>query len=322
MFLQIGEIAEQIPEISPQHKCEYVDQIFKSNPQLQGVAVTENGHPVALIMRIRFYQQIGTLYGYTLYMGRAVSLVMDRNPLAVEYKTPITEVSRLAMNRNEENLYDYVIVIHEGVMFGAVSVRDLLLNFAEIQAVAASYLNPLTGLPGNLSINEWMVKSLLQEQFSVLYIDLDHFKAYNDTYGFKEGDRMIQATAEILKHCALRLEGFLGHIGGDDFIIFINNYDYEDCCRIIIREFETAVKGFYHTGHLAQQYVLTESRSGVMEEIPLVSISIAIVTNRFQRFDSIEAISGEAARIKKKCKMIKGSSLVDDADRIASGSGN
>ncbi|MNW15346.1 hypothetical protein D3C71_2138140 [compost metagenome] len=72
------------------------------------------------------------------------------------------------MNRNEENLYDYVIVIHEGIMFGAVSVRDLLLNFAEIQAVAASFLNPLTGLPGNLSINEWMVKSLLQEQFSVL----------------------------------------------------------------------------------------------------------------------------------------------------------
>lgn len=314
MFLQIGEIAEQIPEITIHHKCEFVDQIFKKNPQLQGVAVTENGCTVALIMRIRFYQQIGTLYGYTLYMGRSVELVMDKNPLVVDYKTPIIDVSRLAMARNEENLYDYVIVTHGNALFGAVSVRDLLLNFAEIQAVAASFLNPLTGLPGNVSITEWMVKSLLQEQFSVLYIDLDHFKAYNDTYGFKEGDRMIQATAELLKHEALRLDGFLGHIGGDDFIIFISHYQYEECCRSIIRAFDMVVKDFYHAGHLARQFVLTESRSGQMEEIPLVSISIAVVTNRSRRFASIEDLSEEAARFKKSCKMIKGSSYVDDSD--------
>ncbi|MNO15871.1 putative diguanylate cyclase YedQ [compost metagenome] len=321
MFLQIGEIAEQIPEISLDRKCAYVDHIFKSNPQLQGVAVTDNGQPVALIMRIRFYQQIGTLYGFTLYMGRSIELIMDGSPLVVDYKTPITEVSRLAMDRSEEHLYDYVLVIHEGAMFGAVSVRDLLLNFAEIQAVAASFLNPLTGLPGNLSINEWMVKSLLQEQFSVLYIDLDHFKAYNDSYGFKEGDRMIQATAEILKHCTLRLEGVLGHIGGDDFIIFIDDYRYEEYCRTIIAEFDRILQEFYHPGHLAQHYVLTESRSGVIEEIPLVSVSIAVVTNRYRHFDSIEDLSGEAARLKKKCKMITGSSYVDDGALSISQSG-
>lgn len=148
MFLQIGEIAEQIPDISIHHKCGFVDQIFKSNPQLQGVAVTENRRTAGLIMRISFYQKIGTLYGYTLYMGRPVELVMDKNPLVVDYNTPIIEVSRQAMSRQEENLYDYVIVTHEKALFGAVSVRDLLLNFAEIQAVAASFLNPLTGLPG------------------------------------------------------------------------------------------------------------------------------------------------------------------------------
>lgn len=302
MFLQIGEIAEQIPDISIHHKCGFVDQIFKSNPQLQGVAVTENGRTAGLIMRISFYQKIGTLYGYTLYMGRTVELVMDKNPLVVDYNTPIIEVSRQAMSRQDENLYDYVIVTHEKALFGAVSVRDLLLNFAEIQAVAASFLNPLTGLPGNISITEWMVKSLLQDEFSVLYIDLDHFKAYNDTYGFKEGDRMIQATAELLKREALRMNGFLGHIGGDDFIIFISDYHYEECCRSIIAAFDTAVKDFYHAGHLAQKYVLTESRSGQLEEIPLVSISIAVVTNRSRRFASIEELSVEAARFKKAAK--------------------
>lgn len=314
MLLQIGEIAEQIAQLSPASKCEYVDQIFKSDPQLQGVVVTDNNYPVALIMRFRFYQQIGTLYGYNLYMGRPVSLLMDRNPLIVEYKTPITEVSKLAMNRQVENLYDYVIVTHEGSMFGAVSVRDLLLNFAEIQAMAASFLNPLTGLPGNMSINEGLVKCLRQEQFSVLYIDLDHFKAYNDTYGFKEGDRLIQATAELAKHFALRLEGFLGHIGGDDFIVIIDSHYYAEACRTLIEEFNAAVKGFYHSQHLAQQYVLTENRSGVVEEIPLVSLSIAVVTNRYRQFESIEEIAEEAARLKKRCKMKLGSCYVDDLE--------
>ncbi|MFF2907400.1 GGDEF domain-containing protein [Paenibacillus sp. NPDC057934] len=316
MLLQIGDIAEHITQISPASKCETVDHIFKSDPQLQGVVVIDNDYPVALIMRIRFYQQIGTLYGYTLYMGRPVSLVMDRDPLIVEYKTPITEVSKLAMNRQVENLYDYVIVTHEGRMFGAVSVRDLLLNFAEIQAMAASFLNPLTGLPGNMSINECLVKCLHQERFSVLYIDLDHFKAYNDTYGFKEGDRMIQATAEIAKHCALRLEGFLGHIGGDDFIVIIDNHHYTEACRILIEEFDSAIKDFYHSQHLAQKYVLTEDRSGLVGEIPLVSISVAVVTNRYRQFDSIEDIAGEAARVKKKCKLVPGSCYVDDAEPV------
>ncbi|MFD1907317.1 GGDEF domain-containing protein [Paenibacillus rhizoplanae] len=174
-------------------------------------------------MRISFYQKnrhsvrVYPLYGQTCRAGDG-----QKNPLVVDYNIPIIEVSRQAMSRQDENLYDYVIVTHEKALFGAVSVRDLLLNFAEIQAVAASFLNPLTGLPGNISITEWMVKTLLQDEFSVLYIDLDHFKAYNDTYGFKEGDRMIQATAELLKHEALRMNGFLGHIGGDDFIIFLS----------------------------------------------------------------------------------------------------
>ncbi len=316
MLLQIGEIAEQIPQISRNSKCLLVDQLFKSNPRLQGVVVTDNGYPVALIMRIRFYQQIGTLYGYTLFMGRSIELLMDTFPLIVSYQSPIIEVSKLAMSRKEENLYDYVIVTHEGRYFGTVSVRDLLLNFAEIQTTAASFLNPLTGLPGNLSINEWLVKSMLQEQFSVLYIDLDHFKSYNDTYGFKEGDRMIQSTAEMLRHCAIRAGGLLGHIGGDDFIIILKDYNYITCCEDIIKEFDSMLQHFYLEQHLEQQYVIAENRSGKIEEVPLVSVSVAVVTSRRRKFSSIEEISGEAARIKKSCKKVKGSCYLEGVEGV------
>lgn len=309
----VGEICQSIPHLAPSTPCECVDRIFKQNPGLQGIAVTEDEYPVALIMRVRFYQKIGTLYGYTLYMQRPVKLVMDRAPLVVDAECPITEVSKQAMARDEDKLYDDVVVTSGNRLCGAVSVRDLLLHFAEIMAETASYLNPLTGLPGNVNINEWLKKSMTLEKFSVLYFDLDYFKAYNDTYGFKEGDRLIQWTAEIISGGMAPAGGLVGHIGGDDFIVVMDHHQYSEGCRTVLRAFDETIHGFYSESHLTKQSVLAENRLGKYEEIPLVSLSVSVVTNRNRKFESIEEISAEAARLKKRCKQIKGSCLIDDS---------
>ncbi|MNH71290.1 putative diguanylate cyclase YedQ [compost metagenome] len=305
MISQIGEIAEVIPHVYVNTKCEKVDQIFKNNPKLQGVVVQNGSQPAALVMRARFYQLIGTLYGYNLYMGRPVELVMNQSPLIVDCSENITEVSKLAMAREEEELYDYVIVTRNGQFHGVVSIRNLLLSFAEIRATIASFLNPLTGLPGNLTIDERLKLSLAQETFSVLYFDLDHFKAYNDTYGFKEGDKLIQATASILRSSVAQSDCFVGHIGGDDFIAILNDFAYEEVCNNIIRQFDDTITAFYSEEDLQRQYVISENRSGQVESIPLVSISIAVVTNESRQFASIEEIVSESARIKKICKKHK-----------------
>lgn len=314
MISQIGEIAEPIPFVSLQTKCDKIDQIFKGNPKLQGVAVVDINVPIALVMRARFYQQMGTLYGYNLYMGRSVGLIMNRSPLIVDYSNSIIEVSKRSMNRPEEELYDDVLVTQNNELYGAVSIRNLLLSFAEIQAQIASYMNPLTGLPGNLSIDEKLRQSMALSQFSVFYIDLDHFKAYNDTYGFLEGDRMIQATAEMLRSSFYQPDAFVGHIGGDDFIAILEHHDYAAICEKVISEFDEMVQGFYNEIHLRQNYVVAENRAGVIEHIPLVSLSIAIVTNETRSFTRIEEIVEESARIKKRCKRNKGSCYYTNQD--------
>ncbi|WP_025692127.1 GGDEF domain-containing protein [Paenibacillus zanthoxyli] len=310
---KVGEISQAIPSITPGTRCERVDRIFKENPALHGVAVTENDYPIALIMRVRFYQRIGTLYGYTLYMERPVQLIMDPDPLVVDYDCPITEVSKLAMGRDKEKLYDDVVVTCGGQLYGAVSVRDLLLHFAEIQAETASFMNPLTGLPGNVSISEWLKGALTQEHYSVLYFDLDNFKAYNDTYGFKEGDRLLQWTADLIKNGMSPTGGLVGHIGGDDFIVVLDHHHYGDSCRSVLRAFDETIRGFYSEAHFMRQSVLAENRSGKLEEIPLVSLSVAVVTNRFRSFNLIEEIAAEAASLKKSCKLHNGSCLIDDS---------
>lgn len=255
---------------------------------------------------------MGTLYGYNLLIGRSIRLIMNDRPLIVDYFSLISDVSEWAMQRPEVELYDYVIVTKDDVFSGIVTIKTLLLSFAKIQADLARFLNPLTGLPGNHMINEQLSLALQQPAFSILYIDLDNFKAYNDTYGFKKGDEIIQETANILRENSrlLKANHFVGHIGGDDFIVIIQNHDYHTFSYKTLQDFDEIMKCYYASGHLQQQFVLTENRFGEIEETPIVTLSIAIVTNQELNFLTIDALIEEAFQIKKLCKAMKRSCYI------------
>lgn len=307
MLTKIGDIAEMIPTVSPETTCGIVNNLFKHNPKLEGIAVVGEDKKPALLMRTRFYQLLGTEYGYNLYMGRPVTLVMNSSPLVVDFDEPITDVSIRAMNRVEEELYDGMLVIQDGRLYGFVSIRRVLLEVANIRAEMAIFLNPLTGLPGNRIIEDRLQQSTRLKECSVLYIDLDHFKSFNDSYGFKSGDSLIQATADLLREQFSGHDTFLGHIGGDDFIAILNHHNYQVPCSKVIEGFEKLKQEFYNTEDMTNNYVIGESRTGHFGPIPLVSISIAVVTNRNRPFQSIETIVEEATRMKKICKSRPGS---------------
>lgn len=307
MPVYIGDIAEPVPCISLNGISKEVDKIFSDNTKIHGVVVVNEEAPISLITRTHFYQKMGTLYGYNLYMGRSIELIANKEPLIVDYFRSITEVSKLAMERKEEDRYDYVIVTKEDKYIGIVSIQRLLMTLVEVQTEFASFLNPLTRLPGNHIIEDKLNEIIKQETFSILYFDLDHFKAYNDTYGFKKGDELLQATADLLKRTFEKAGIFLGHIGGDDFIAVLNHYDVLSICEVIIKEFDRGITSFYHSTHLSQNYVITENRQGVKEKIDLVSLSIATVTNQYQPFNNVEELVEYAAVVKRRCKKIKGS---------------
>jgi diguanylate cyclase (GGDEF)-like protein len=307
MAVYIGDIAEPVPCISLNGISKEVDRIFSENTKLHGVVVVSEEAPIALVTRTHFYQKMGSLYGYNLYMGRSIELIANKEPLIVDYFQSITEVSRLAMERKEEDRYDYVIVTKNDKYIGIVSIQRLLMKLAEVQTEFASFLNPLTRLPGNHIIEDKLKEIISEDTFSILYFDLDHFKAYNDTYGFKKGDEVLHAMADLLKRTFEKTGIFLGHIGGDDFIAVLNHYDFQSSCESIIKDFNRSIKRFYHSTHLSQDYVITENRLGVKEKIALVSLSVAAVTNQYQAFQNVEELVEYAAIVKKRCKKIKGS---------------
>ncbi|MET4561127.1 diguanylate cyclase (GGDEF)-like protein [Lysinibacillus parviboronicapiens] len=303
--MKIGEVIENVPCIDEYVKNKEVDLLFTSNPSLRSVVVVQEGRPIGHITRTHFYQKIGTRYGYNLFMGRQNQLIIKENPLIVDRCIPITEVSTEAMQRPAEDLYDDVIVTKDGYFLGVVSIRELLLKLVETQVAIASFLNPLSSLPGNKLIDDKLEETLEFQQYSLIYFDLDHFKSYNDTYGFNKGDKILRYLTEILKKNIAETHDFLGHIGGDDFVAIVPHYEVRAICQRIIDEFDSQILGFYDLEDIVHLQV--PNRVGKLQPFTCTSLSIAVVTNEHRQFDSVEQLSDAITRIKKECKKISGS---------------
>ena len=175
-------------------------------------------------------------------------------------------------------------------------------------------VSPLTGLPGNVQIQAEMKKRLLnKEVFARMYFDLDNFKAYNDVYGFANGDEIIKFTAKvILKHVhnIENSDNFVGHIGGDDFVAIIGETDYDKVCQDIIAEFDSEAVNFYNNEDVERGYVEVANRKGIIEQFPLTSISIGVVEVDNKKIKTTLEIGEIGAQVKHQAKTIMGSTYV------------
>ena len=177
-------------------------------------------------------------------------------------------------------------------------------------------LSPLTGLPGNIRIQEEIERQVREEQdFAVLYCDLDNFKAYNDQKGFVRGDRLIQATARIVQDAVVEhsgTEGFVGHVGGDDFVAVVGPEESEPAAKRIAERFDEARAEFYEPADLERGFVRVEDRKGVMQDVPLVAISIGIASTSKRRFAHYGEAVAVATEMKSFAKREPGSSYAVD----------
>jgi len=175
-------------------------------------------------------------------------------------------------------------------------------------------MSPLTGLPGNVQIQTEMKRRLLKKEvFAILYFDLDNFKAYNDVYGFSNGDEIIKFTAKIICKSIHNLkdsENFIGHVGGDDFVAIISKNDYDMLCQNIILDFDSQVSNFYTEEDVSRGFVEVANRRGIIEQFPLVSISISVVEVDKDRYKNTLEIGEVSAQIKHQAKAIMGSTYI------------
>jgi diguanylate cyclase (GGDEF)-like protein len=177
-------------------------------------------------------------------------------------------------------------------------------------------LSPLTGLPGNIRIQEEIERQVREGRpFAVLYCDLDNFKAYNDRQGFVRGDRLIQAVSRIVQEAVADLdgsEGFVGHVGGDDFVAVVRPNVAEEAAQRICRRFDEVRTEYYDAEDLERGYVRLEDRRGVLQDIPLVAISVGIATTAKRAFAHYGEAVAVATEMKQFAKRQAGSSYAVD----------
>ncbi len=176
--------------------------------------------------------------------------------------------------------------------------------------------NPLTRLPGNNKIQEIIIQRMESGQkFAVAYTDLDNFKAYNDKYGFKKGDEVILLTARITRQAVAAYGSntdFIGHIGGDDFVIISTPDAIQNIGNEIIRLLDDEIVQFYNQEDRQAGYIITKDRQGIAKKFPFVSISIAVVNNERRTFTNVGEIVKIVTELKKFAKQKDGSFLVID----------
>ncbi|MFN3411914.1 MAG: response regulator [Exilispira sp.] len=179
--------------------------------------------------------------------------------------------------------------------------------------------NPLTGLPGNRAISLKLQNLIIHQndtKFAVIYSDLDNFKPYNDFYGFAKGDEIILYTAKLLDEALKKFSNsdldFLGHIGGDDFILITIPENIENICNYVTKKFDQDAPSFYNENDRKTGYIVAKDRENNIKQFKFLSISLAVVTNMKRRFDSLTDLSKVAAEIKKVAKSREGSSWYVD----------
>lgn len=291
----------------PDEKALRIYETLQNDPSITEFTVTEEGAAIGFMTRTALIEKFGGRYGFSLNSKKSIQQLTSKNFLSVNYDMPINQVSKLAMQRQYEQLYNPIVVEREGKYWGIVTIKDLLEACTKAEVDTAMHSNPLTGLPGNLIIDQEILYHVLGDApYCIIYFDIDNFKSYNDAYSFQSGDMMLMLLADILKKTAVKSE-FIGHIGGDDFIVICDYHEAENYCKEVIDHFTNRVASLYHKEDIERGYIVSKNRRGLTEEFPIASLSVAGISNRTKTYPNIDSFSADIAKLKKKCKRQTGS---------------
>jgi diguanylate cyclase (GGDEF)-like protein len=244
----------------------------------------------------------------TVYDNHTISILNNLKGDPIFSQLPVMAV----LSDNPENSQWESLLVEDYIRRSDVE-RDInpRVSLAILRSERIVEINPLTRLPGNISINRQIQARLdLSQNFAVAYADLDNFKPFNDHYGFSRGDEMIRVTGRLILNIVKNRqcqEGFVGHIGGDDFIYVIDVEIVEEIANEIIEAFDRIVPTFYDSEDREKGYIKAVDRQGNIRMYPIISISIGITNNTIKKFSHYGEITEVASEMKRFAKTFKGS---------------
>lgn len=280
-----------------------VAELFRKQESLHALPVLEGDAPVGLINRRIFMERFGQPFAREIFGAKSCVEFMHANPVTCEADTPVSALLDVLRGEDQRYLSDGFVVTRNGRFAGIGTGESLVRRVSEIRIEAARYANPLTFLPGNIPITQHLERLLATSSpFVACYADLNHFKPFNDQYGYFRGDAMIKRLADVLRqHVDARFD-FLGHVGGDDFIVVFQSEDWRERCRAIVTDFNASARALFDADDLARNGIEAEDRQGRISFFPITTLAIGAVIVPPGAAGSAERIASAAAQAKRRAK--------------------
>lgn len=307
---RIEQLVIEAPTVSVGTMALQVSELFRHNPKLQSLAVLHRDKPVGLICRSKLQALFAQPFGRALHEKKTVAQIMNTKAVIVEAERSLDEVSQIVAEDEYNAASWYFIICRNGYYLGLGSVRQLLKKVSEHKLLHARYANPLTFLPGNVPIYREIDRLLAKAaNFAVAYLDLNHFKPFNDTYGYSKGDAVLQLLAEIIQQQAIGVEHFIGHIGGDDFVLITPTDVAEPLCRQILQQFSVKIPAYYAVEDAQRGGITSHNRTGESCFYPLLSLAIGIALPDPQYCHSHHDVAALSTAAKSEAKRLGGNAL-------------
>ncbi len=313
------------PAMSAERPVAEMLEAFRLQASLNSIAVLDaDERPVGIVHRNLISGALLKPFATDLLARKPISRLMSTDFLAVELGQSLQQVSRLLTSRARQRIEEDFVITLAGRYHGLGRVIDVLRLITEMKIQQARHANPLTLLPGNVPIQQCLTRLLQQKRDALIcYVDIDNFKPFNDLYGYAKGDEVLLCLAHCLNESVDPGFDFVGHIGGDDFMLVLTSTDWERRIEQLLQEFHRRCQLFYRSEHLAAGCFIASSREGREQRYPLLALSIGAVRLRAQNIEQLDAggLAALASDAKRQAKQESGSSLylIDSADLPAAG---
>ncbi|GIU08302.1 D-glycero-D-manno-heptose 1-phosphate guanosyltransferase [Shewanella sp. c952] len=288
-------------------KLKLIGEQFNQQPALRAIVVMDKHKVIGLIARSHVIELFSTPYGRSLHEHQAVDNILDSNVIQIEAHQPLSQVSQRLTSESTGLVAQQFIVLKQGRLLGIGHTKDLLTQITEQKITVARHANPLTGLPGNIPIQQELQRLRQQKKtFYLAYFDLSYFKPYNDIYGFSRGDEVIMEVSRLLLR-QQNSDNFVGHVGGDDFVIISTCDDIQQQALSIIDEFEAVKSLFYSDKHWIEQRMLAEDRKGITCYHGLIALTAGLLPPFITTNCNEHQLSVYSAQAKKQAKQASSS---------------
>ena len=298
-----------IPSISTN---EELFNLFSQDDMLHAIAIVDEGRPLGLVGRDRFIDRYVKPFFREVHGRKSCLLMANLNPKLLEVNAELDELTRVLTSDDQRYLTEGVIFTEGGRYRGLGTGQDLVKTVTEARIEAARHANPLTLLPGNIPITQHMQRLILAGcEFVACYADLNQFKPFNDVYGFCRGDEMIMIAAKVLMAYADPMRDFLGHVGGDDFIVLFQSANWEARCQTVVEQFNRLAAELYDDEARQAGGVTSDDRYGVSHFHPMTTLSIGAVRVLGSPTVTVEDVANASARAKHHAKAARAAVYLD-----------